>query len=265
MTHVEQGELQAYLDGEVGMRSRAQIESHIHTCQACAAELEELRDAARVFAFAMRRSDAEAPTVSALAAVSAARGDVVRRRFSLSRASLSKAAIFLIGFAALASAAIPGTPLHRWIASALSSTAPAPAPAPPATVEPAAEPAPAPVAAPSEAPAALSIMPNEGRVVVILTDVAADAVIRVRLVDSDRAVVQATRGAAHARFRTGPGRIEVVGVHSGEVSVDLPRGASDARVETDGRVLFQRDHEQIRLGAAAATGTNSEYVFKGTH
>lgn len=260
MTHVEQGELQAYLDGEVPQSSRARIEAHINGCAQCAAELQQLRAAARLFAMLVRSSDAAAPTVSALAAVSAARGDVARRRFAYSRSSLAKAAVLLIGFAALASAAIPGSPVRNWISHVL-----APAPRAASTL-----PAAPPVVATSSAPAtvsaseiaALSIAPSEGHVLILLSDAASDAVVRIRLVTSDRAMVQAAGAAAHARFSTGPGRVEVVGVKSGVVTIDLPRSTADARVQVDGRTLFQKDGDQVHMSQPATTATDSEFVFR---
>jgi hypothetical protein len=52
--------------------------------------------------------------------------------------------------------------------------------------------------------------------------------------------VEANGAAAHARFRTGRGRIEVVDVRSGEITVEIPRSALGARVEVDGKVIFQK-------------------------
>lgn len=239
MTHVEQGELLAYLDNEVTASSRAAIETHLHGCTVCAAELSELRSAAALFTRLARASDTEAPIAKARSAVTAARTDAARRRFALSRSALAKAAVFTIGFAALASAAIPGSPLRKWISNALNRAEPTPAiQTAPAPTVPAPAPSPSPAPSASDE-AALSIQPVDGRVRIILSDVGQSASVRVRLVDSDRAVVQASGAAAHGRFRTGPGRIELVGVPDGVVTIDLPRNVKDMRVEVDGKVLFQ--------------------------
>lgn len=261
MSHVEQGELQAYLDGEVTTSARAQIDSHIQSCGACAEQLEQLRSAATLFAFMMRGSDAPAPTAAALAEIQTVVPDVPRRRFALTRSALTRAAIFMVGFAALASAAIPGSPVRSWLSNALQTVGvidKAPAPA----VVPA---VPAPTEATANIPtdeAALAIQPADGHVRVILTNVLTGATIRVRLIDGERATVQALGGATRARFRTGPGRIEVIGVQKGEVAVEIPRSAWDARVEADGRMLFQKDREKVRVADPAQIGTNSEFVFK---
>jgi len=262
MTHVEQGELQAYLDDEVTLAARAHIETHLRDCSACRAELERQRAAGQLFASVLHSSDIVAPTLPALAAVSAARGDVARRRFALSRSALAKAAIFVVGFAALATAAIPGSPVRQWISSALQAVGIVKPAQPlvdtnPTAVVPA---SPEPVTG-GEA-AALAIAPVGGRVLIVLTNVSAEAVIRVHLVDSDRATVQTLGEASHARFRTSAGRIEVIGVRNGTVRIDLPRSLEDGRVQVDGRTLFQKDHAELRLKQPATTGADSEFVFK---
>lgn len=233
MTHVEPGDMQAYLDGEVPAHARAQIESHINGCAPCAAELAQLRSAASLFATAMAGVDVPAPSFAAMAAVRAADRLPPRRL----RVPLARAAMLLLGFGAVASATIPGSPVRAWIADAIRGIAGAEEEvvAPPAPSEP------APVAEPAPPQsAALAIEPVDGRVRVILREVSADAVITVNLVDTDRAVVQASGTATTARFTTGPGRLEVVGVQGGQVVIELPRSATDARVEVDGKTIYPR-------------------------
>lgn len=245
MNHLEQGELQAYLDGEASLGTRAQIDTHIKTCGACATELAELRAAASLFATAMRGADAQAPTFTAHAAVSAARGAGTRGRFAYSRAALSRAAVLLVGCAALATAAIPGSPVREWITSALHTIGIAPHTQ--ARAIPVSNTVPGVVALPEAAagPATLSIQPVAGRVRVILSNVDASTTIHIRLVDGSRVVIQATGAAARARFRTGPGSAELIGVGKGDITIDLPRTVTDARVEADGKVLFPRNNDPL--------------------
>ena len=232
MTHVEHGELQAYLDGEVGGRASV-IENHLRDCTQCASELAQLKHASTIFATALRGVDIAVPARPVIAMTAARKPAGL---WSGNRAALARAAMFLLGAAALASAAIPGTVVHTWISEQIhkitatstpTATVTAPAPAPRKDIP----------VLPAEA-AAISIQPSEGHVMVVLTNVAKDANVRVRLVDATKAQVQATGPAAHARFRTGPGRIEVLNVKKGEVVVEIPRGVS-ARVVADGRVLFE--------------------------
>lgn len=245
MNHIEQGELQAYLDSEATLGARSQIDSHIKTCESCTHELNNLRAAASLFTSALRGTDAQAPTFAAHAAVSAARGGGRPRRFAFSRVALSRAAVLLIGFAALASAAIPGSPMRGWITTALRTigigTHIETVSAPPAGSVPV-----APANQTAAGPATLSIQPIAGRVRVVLSDVDPAATIHIRVIDGDRVVIQASGAAAHARFRTGPGSAELIGVGKGEITIDLPRAATDARVKADGKVLFPRSNDKLK-------------------
>jgi anti-sigma factor RsiW len=260
MRHVETGELQAYLDHEVTSKVRADIESHINACAACATELNLVRAHASLFATAINAVDAPAPAFTALAAITAARRAERKRPALVSRTALSRAAVILIALGAIASATLPGSPVRSWISDALRSigvlSQPAPAPAP------STESVPATALAPETGVNTLSIQPTEGRVRVILTDVADNATIRIRLVSSNRANVQATGGAAAARFKTAPGRVEVVGIEQGMVAIDLPRNVLDATVEADGRILFRKRGDEIQTSQPLSTSKNTEFVFR---
>jgi hypothetical protein len=238
MAHIEEGLLQAYLDDEVG--GRAELDAHLQGCAACMAELARLRGASQVFASAMRAADVAAPVFAAFTAVRRNPAEPAPRRPLFARLPLARAAMLMIGFAAVASAAIPGSPVRAWLSDALRSVGVLPEIEQPA----------APVVPDSQAsagaveqgggPAALSILPSEGRLRIVLTDVSSAANVRVRMIDGDRALVQASGDAARARFRTGPGRIELIGIGKGEVVIDVPDGARDVRVESDGKVLFEK-------------------------
>ena len=242
MAHIDEGTLQAYLDDEV--TARAEIDQHLAACTECAAELGRLQSAAQLFATALRRVDVKAPTGPALAEVNVRRPQPLRvpqQSRSFASMPLARAAMFVIGIAAVAGAAIPGSPVRALIVSALRTvtgqqeqeqraTPPQPRVE---TSEPVFD-------TKTDVAAALSIQPSDGRVLIVLTRVAPEATIRVTEVDGNRATVEANGAAAHARFRTGPGRIEVVDVTSGEVRVEIPRSALGARVEVDGKVIFQK-------------------------
>jgi hypothetical protein len=264
MAHIDEGMLQAYLDDEVA--ARAEIDTHLAACTECAAELARLRSAAQLFAGAVCSADRTAPTFAALSAVSAKKPQpvlpiTVAPRRTVARVPLARAAMLLIGLAAVASAAIPGSPVRALISQAIQRIVGETeeprfvAPRVPETPEAAVDTKP-------DLSAGLSIQPAQGRVRIVLTGVAPEATVRVRLIDSDRALVQASGAAAQARFRTGPGRIEMVGVAGGEVVIDMPRNLTDGRVEIDGRVIFHKDRSQMRLNEPAATGTNSEFIFR---
>lgn len=237
MAHIEEGMLQAYLDDEVG--ARAEIDAHLSACATCTAELNRLRTAAGVFSAAWQEADVPAPALPAFVAVRRGLPRTARLGERV-RAPFARAAMFIVGFAAVASAAIPGSPVRAWIGSALRSVGVLETP--PATIAPVVSDTPASAGAVNQGDdaAALAVEPVDGRASVILTNVAADANVRVRIVAGDRVLVQATGAAARARFRTGPGRIEMIGVGGGEVVVEMPANVTVARVEADGRVLFEK-------------------------
>jgi anti-sigma factor RsiW len=255
MNHIESGELQAYLDSEVSASARAQIDAHVHACAACSAELAQLRADATLFKTALTGIDVTAPVAIARTVLRHTRTPAPSFA-TTSRANLAKAALFIIGFAAIASAALPGSPVRKWLTGALRTVgviAPAATPAPATSTE-----TPRTATAPATAPVenAVSITPDDaGAVRIALSNVAPNTTIRVHLVDGLRAQVQTTGLASRARFSTGPGRIEINGVTAGEVTISLPRNASDARIVVDGKTLFQK----------GAQPELSEYVFKTGH
>lgn len=245
MAHIEEGVLQAYLDDEVG--ARAEIEAHVRTCGTCSAELDRLRSASSLFANAMHSVDVQAPAVAAPSAITSiapirpafAAAPVAQHERPWLSVPLARAAMLLLGFAAAASATIPGSPVRAWISDALRTAGVLEQEQPAARVVPE-TPASAGAVDQGDGAAALSIEPVNGRIRIILTSVSASANVRVRMVEADRALVQASGDAAKARFVTGPGRIEMIGVGSGDVVIEMPNSVRDASVVADGKVLFVR-------------------------
>jgi hypothetical protein len=133
--------------------------------------------------------------------------------------------------------------------------APAPQPEPTPPVAPAHAAAPAPAAV-----AGVSVRPVGGEVEVLLNR--PDATIRVRLVDGNRVVVQASGAAATARFQTGPGRIEVSGGGTGELVIEIPRSTSRATVRVDGKVILTKQGATLKPVGPVTDSTASEVVFR---
>lgn len=237
MTHVEEGVLQAYLDDEVTGSARVDIDTHLMSCEACRTELGRMRNASEVFASAVRTSDVAAPVLSARAQIARARKLQIPVPSDSPRRAFARAAMFVVGLAAVASATVPGSPVRGWISNALTRAglldSPEGAAAPAGTEE-----APAVERAGPES-AGVFIEPADGRLRVILTNVHADTKVEVQISDGARAHVEANGAAARARFRTGAGRLEVVGVEGGSVVVQMPRAIQDATVEQDGRIIFR--------------------------
>jgi hypothetical protein len=245
--HWDEGALQALLDGGLPPGERAAAEAHVSACADCAAALKDLRgvnDRARSL---LASADVPAPVAQAQMALRARRVRVVRPSgWTSARDVLLRAAVIVLGLtcvAGVAAAAVPGLPLHAWIVRQVR-------PAAKTAVRPA--PRPAPVAAPASAKqssaAGVSIHPDAGAVRVVLTGASPRLTVTARLVDGSRAGVLARGGAASgARFRTAPGRIEVVDAGAGELQVDLPRDAHTAQVEVNGRVYVERDGDALRV------------------
>jgi hypothetical protein len=117
---------------------------------------------------------------------------------------------------------------------------------------------------PAAGPTGVSIRPRNGAVRVVLRNASPGVRITARLVDAEGAAVLA-RGHAvdSARFRTSPGRIEVVGAGPGEIEVELPRGASLATVEVNGRVYVAKEGDVLRVLAPEADASGAPEVRVG--
>jgi anti-sigma factor RsiW len=256
MTHPDEGALQALADGELARPERDAAEAHLAACAECAALLARLRhEGARASAL-LGVGDAAPPMLAALAAfhrrrraprVAAAPAAGLRR-------ALPRAAVLVLALAGAAAAAVvPGSPVREWVgAPGVEEREEAPA-------------APAPdVPAPERARAdkAVSIAPADGRVRVAVTGASPELRVRVRVGDEARAQVTATGGAAGARFRTSPGRIEVMGAGPGELVVHLPSGEASAHVEVNGRVVAAKENGVLRALAPAVAGSSGEPVFR---
>jgi hypothetical protein len=234
MTHVEEGVLQAYLDAEVSAGARVEIDTHLQSCSACTAEMERIRTASQLFAAAVREADVAAPMLAAQARLAAARKLPRSLPAPRPRRALARAAMFVIGIAAVASAAVPGSPLRAWISSALTSAGLLEEQQSAAAPE-----------APREAPAvpraggdatSFFIDPVDNRVQIILTDIAPSVTVRVEEAEDERASVEV---AEARRFDRASGRFEVIGVESGTIVVRIPKGI-DAVVKQDGKTIIPR-------------------------
>jgi hypothetical protein len=237
MTHVEEGVLQAYLDAEVTAGARADIDRHLHSCSTCSAELERMRGAAQLFSTVLRDSDVLVPMLPAQARFAAARRLERVLPTPKPRRAFARAAMFVVGLGAVASAAVPGSPVRGWINEALIRAGLLDAPQA-VDVPPIPEPVP-PVQDDAAESTTLAIDAVDGRVRIVLKNVSDEAAVTVREVDGDRALVAATGAAARARFRTGAGLLEVDGIEGGSVVVEIPRGLADAVVWRDGQRIYR--------------------------
>jgi anti-sigma factor RsiW len=262
MIHAVEGSLQAYLDDEMAAADRSALESHLLGCAACRKQLAELRRFGSEVRAALAVSDMVAGTATALQQVrmrrdalggapaaatgNARRNDAARwtafgKPLHFTPVSLLKAASVALVVAAAASLAVPGSPLLAWLRDALQGP----------TVEPVPEsavptPDPPPAAVQTAMPPAGFIEPMDGTIQIRLTGAAADAEIRVRLTGEGRAGVHPS-GDADPRYRTRPGLIEVSGLGSGDVLIELPRSVPRASIEVNGRLYLLKAGDELTL------------------
>jgi hypothetical protein len=258
--HLDEGTLQALLDGELAAPDRAAAEAHLAACAECAGELRALSALEERLGALLGQADHPAPVAQAQMRFRARRAAAGQQRFGgEARRALLRAAMLVLGLAGVAAASVPGSPVRAWI----EETVLPPEKAVQAPVaQPEAQP-PAPAAAPvAEAPAGVSIRPRGGAVRVVLTGAAPGLSVRARLVEGEHAEVFATGAARGARFRTSPGRIEIAGAGAGEVTVGLPRGAREATVEVNGRVYVAKEGGALRVMTPVADPASPEAVFR---
>ncbi len=262
MTHVDEGALLALADGEMDLRDAEGVERHLELCGDCREELERIRDASLHFRAALESADVPAPQVSDIAL------QAVRRRAANGGSrpvagwrDVRRAAVLVLGFAAAASATIPGSPVNRWIRDL---TQPRPQVA---EVREAGRDVPAMTAAPPAgdrfvAETGVSVLPENGEVHVVLRGATSELRVKAVLVEEARAGVFAAGAASSARFSTAPGRIEVSGAAAGELRIELPQAARAASVEVNGRRYITKEGEQLRLTVPAEESAGAEVSFR---
>jgi hypothetical protein len=156
-------------------------------------------------------------------------------------------------------AAVPGSPLGRWIADTLLQTDdPAPAPDPDTALPQ------APVTAtPDEVPSDVtSIRLAEGAVQIRLRSLSPDTRLRVRLVDGDVARLRAAEPFA-GTTRTGAGWIEVGGLEGVDfLVVDVPRAAARATVEVNGRVWLRKVGPEMTTPGPVIERNGDDVTFR---
>jgi len=254
MKHLDEGALQALFDGELPPEERRAAEAHLTACAECAAAAAALRADLHTLASALARADVAPPSAAARMSFRARRAGAGSRWTGEARRALLRAATLLLALGGVAAAATP--PVRRWVVAAV---APRPEPRRAEAPEPRRAPAP-PAEAPAEA--GVSILPDAGSVRVVVNRSARGLRVRTRLSDSEYVGVSVIGEAASGRFRTAPGRIEVVGAGPGEIHIALPRGARAATVEVDGRVFVAKEDGRLRVMAPAASSADVETVFR---
>jgi hypothetical protein len=262
MSHVDEGTLQAFLDDQLPGAERTHVAAHLERCPECRGVLDELRADARLFAAALPLLDAASDVTQAGAAFRRRARPALRLSLGGTvppvRRAFLRAAGLVLATAAVASAAIPGSPVRSLIVAVVdrtgdlfrgeraapTRTAPAPTaetPAPPLGG----------VGAPLE----------DGRIRFVLRNPSRDLRIHVRLVDGEKAGIETLGGATSARLHALSGRIEMTGGGAGDVWIKIPRVAEEAHVEVNDKVYYYREGESVHI-VAPGESTESEVVFK---
>lgn len=179
------------------------------------------------------------------------------------RRALLRAAAMVLGFAAVGSAAIPNSPVRTWVVAAwrhgVSALSKGEEPAPEvATAAKDAAPETAPAAMPE---AAFVVQPERGRVVVSIESPVPDLVARVRLVPGARVAIWARGEAASARFRTAPGRVDIVSPGSGELVIEVPASQIDVTLEVGNRVVVSKSGPDLTVAGARVEARPGEEIL----
>jgi TonB family protein len=115
MNHLDEGQIQAFLDDQLNGRDRASAAAHLMWCGSCRGLHEELRGAQASFSDAIPLLDAAEPRNAALPP------GLRRRRASVG--AVRTAAVLVLFSAAAAAAAAPGSPIRDWILSVVDQEA----------------------------------------------------------------------------------------------------------------------------------------------
>lgn len=262
--HLTRGTLQALLDGELSDEQRSAAAGHLSACDRCRAIRASLERDSVLFSSAvalldtapLRRPDAvdrEPEGVVSIVDRRAERAASGAGRVSRwSRAAILRAAILLIGFAGVAAAVVPGSPLGSWVREVGRQLVGEPAALPP-------EPS---VDVDMGDGAAISLLPSDGALHVVINGFSAESTVRVRIVDGPQGYVRVRETPEDPRFVTAPGRIEVTGQGDGEIWIDLPKSAVEASVEVDGQSIILKEGDQLRMVQPATDSLFGDILFR---
>jgi hypothetical protein len=243
MNHLDEAILVAVRDREDGYEPAT---AHLAGCSMCTDELEEVERRAQVLGEALASLDEHVDVVRAKAAV---RGRLDARREEAGaprrmwRGHVGRAAAIVLLTAGAASA-LPWSPVRHWWVGEQAETP---------TVS-------GPVGAAPQAAASLagiSVAVPQGRIAVIVRGARAGTEIEVVWVDQATARVSAPSGSG---FTYGDGRAEVMAA-PGPIRVELPRDASFASLEVDGRVFLERSADGLAVPGPAVERSEAGIRF----
>jgi hypothetical protein len=182
------------------------------------------------------------------------------RTTMLTPRGLRVAGLVLVIAGAAAAAALPASPVRRWLEELFTSdhvVEPARPPVEPDGAAPNASPS-----MPSTPETTLVLEPANDGIVVALEAPEQDVSVLVRFVDTGEPEVRATGAAASAQFRSAAGRLTIVNARGGGLVLTIPRTTARVRVEVDGQPYLTKENRQIRVLAPAADTAGSEILLQ---
>lgn len=263
MSHVAEGSLQAYIDGEIGGAEYDALREHLAVCVVCSSELATMSRSSGLVHEALSSLDVAAPLLRARAHVSAEHRRATRVA-RLGAAGLAKAAMLLLALGGVVSAAIPASPVRRALEATYARVAQlinGPDMAEPVAElhEPAAD-LPGPMVA--RVVESVSVMPSNGQIRIILHPPAGMVEVTVRMIDGGRANVVTSMDDEAVRFLRGTGRVEVSGMGTGDVTIELPRSLQAGSVVVGSDVKAEKSGDELRLRGSARDTQGSEVRFR---
>ncbi|MFN0181898.1 MAG: anti-sigma factor family protein [Gemmatimonadales bacterium] len=211
--HLDDREALALVHGELAAERGDRAGRHLTTCEPCRVMVERIRREEATIARALAAVDYPAPKVDP-GAVGAA---MPRPMPSWTR--WAAVVLFALSGAGVA-AAVPGSPVNRWVRAIVARVSGATPDAPAARVLP------TPVPEPPAMAGGVEVAPGERLVIQFARRQDAGSVT-IRLNDAATVAVRAPEGAAS--FTSGPGRLTIDNGGRFDFEVTVPRGA--ARVE----------------------------------
>lgn len=260
MSHAAEGSVQAYIDGEIAGAEYSALREHLDVCALCAGELAALRRSSELVRESLASVDVDAPMLRARAHIAAEhrRGSRFAR---LGAAGLAKAAMLVLALGGVVSAAIPDSPVRRALEATYTRVAQLIAG--PDTPEPAAE-----IVEPTAQPAvarateSVSVVPSNGQIRIVLHPPAGSVAVTVRVVEGGRANVTTSMDDEAVRFVRGTSRIEVSGMATGTVTIELPRSLQAGAVVVGSEVVAEKMGGEMRLRGSAGSTQGSEVRFR---
>lgn len=254
MGHPADGMIRAFLDGEATGNVRG-IQAHVADCPRCGELAQAQARALDSFSDALSLLDI-APRSEAARVRILQKHRETRRGKAIIRRNLPRAASFAILFTAGAAAALPGSPVRRWVAEGWDrlseredSTVPVPSPSQ------AGDRAEGPGARPATVGASTAV--GLGGIELQVRDLSESASLRILLVEGSEAAIFAGEGT---QFRTEEGRLVASGP-PGDVTMEIPAGALRVTVIVNGETYLRKTEGGMEVLRPVRARTPTEIHF----